>query len=201
MILWEQIREYFERDAVRFIEHDAASRVLEVDMRLTDHDIHLRVAYDEENGVVGYEVPHLDLPRRLPRNRHELRRALLLLNSCYLLGAFSENPQGRVSFGITVITEGNELPYAAHRRILRTVLVSVDRALPWLRQVAMGALAAEEAVDNIADQTRRLEERSAAGAVTPGLPSEDDLSGDITEREIEDFGRALLEGDLPPPSE
>ena len=198
MITWEQLRHHFERDGVSFTEREGDLKILEVEVRLTEGPLELQVAYDEENGVVRFLAPSLSLPRRLPRNRYELRKALLLLNSCFILGGFSESPQGRVSFGITVLIEGNDLTYAVYRRLLNSVVASVDRALPWLRQVAMGALSAEEAVENILEISRRLQERPRP----PAPPGADEAApGAITEDEIEAFGRALLDGKIPPPHE
>jgi len=200
MVLWEHICDYFRRDGIRFIERDGPAPSLDVEVPLTEAGLHLRVIYDERNGVVTYSIPNLDLPKRLPRNKHELRRALLVLNSCYVLGAFSESPHGRVSFEIKMVLDGNELPYEVHRRVMGTALASVDRALPWIRQVAMGALAAEEAVENVLDQSRRTDGRYSSGSMSDAY-EEDDDRGHITERELEEFGRALLEGDLPPPTD
>ena len=197
MITWDQIRRHFERDGVPFIERPGQVRALEVELRLPDGTLELEVAYDEENGVVRFVVPNVNLPRRLPRNRHELRKALLLLNSCFILGGFNENPQGRISFGITVLIEGNELTYPAYRRLLNSCAASVDRALPWLRQVSTGALSAEEAVENILDISRRVEQRHH----TPDESELEPAAAGITEDEIEQFGRALMDGQVPPPEQ
>lgn len=194
MITWEQIRRHFERDGVPFVEHTGQVRALEVELRLPDGTLELQVAYDEENGVIRFVVPNMNLPRRLPRTRHEVRKALLMLNSCFILGGFSEDPQGRISFCITLLIEGNELTYPAYRRLLNACAASVDRALPWLRQVSLGALSAEEAVENILDISRRLEQRNHCSE----QPLEPPAAG-ITEDEIEEFGRALMDGKLPPP--
>jgi hypothetical protein len=75
--------------------------------------------------------------------------------------------------------------------VLNALAASVDRALPWLRQVATGALSAEEAVENILDVSRRIQERDLEAQ--PAAPL------GITEDEIEAFGRALMNGALPPP--
>jgi hypothetical protein len=195
MITWDQIRGHFERDGVPFVERTGQVRALEVELRLPESTLELQVAYDEENGVVRFVVPNMNLPRRLPRNRHEMRKALLMLNSCFILGGFSEDPQGRVSFGITVLIEGNELTYPAYRRLLNSCAASVDRALPWLRQVSTGALSAEEAVENILDISRRIEQRNHS----PNEPQLEPAAASITEDEIEQFGRALMDGKLPPP--
>jgi hypothetical protein len=197
MITWDQIRHHFERDGVHFTEREGGIKLLEVELQLSEGTLELQVTYDEENGVVRFIVPSVNLPRRLPRSRHEVRRALLLLNSCFVLGGFSEGPQGRITFGITVLIEGNELTYAAYRRLLNAVVASLDRAIPWLRQVALGALSAEEAVENILDLNRRIEERRRPPeplGLAPGVAAQS-----ITEDEIEEFGRALMDGRIPPP--
>jgi hypothetical protein len=199
MISWEQLRDYFERDGIHFSEQDGRLKVLEADMLLSGIQLQLRVVYDDQHNVLSFVVPNCPLPKRLPRNRHELRRALLLLNACYILGCFTENPQGRVSFEITVPIEGNEVPYPVYRRLLAAALGSVDRALPWLKQVALGAMSAEEAVENIAELSQPLGEPHLESAVSD--PEDDPGLGAITEREIEDFGRSLLEGNIPPPVE
>ncbi|MBM3498435.1 MAG: hypothetical protein FJX74_07155 [Armatimonadetes bacterium] len=192
MITWEQIRRHLERDGVPFVERAGETRVLEVELRLPDGTLGVEVSYDEEHGVVRFVVPNLALPQRLPRYRHELRKALLLLNSCFILGGFSEAPHGRVVFGITLLIEGGELSYAAYRRVLNALAASVDRALPWLRQVASGALSADEGVENILDVSRRLQERETEDAQPAAVG--------ITEDEIEAFGRALMNGAIPPPT-
>jgi len=195
MTTWDQIRRHFERDGVPFIERTGQVRALEVELRLPDGTLELQVAYDEENGVIRFVVPNMDLPRRLPRTRHEVRKALLMLNACFILGGFSEDPQGRIVFGVTVLIEGNELTYPAYRRLLNACAASVDRALPWLRQVSAGALSAEEAVGNILDISRRIEQRNHS----PNEPELEPAAAAITEDEIEQFGRALMDGRLPPP--
>lgn len=193
MITWEQIRRHLERDGVPFTERAGTARVLDVALRLSDGTVELEVACDEENGVVRFIVPNLGLSPGLQRHLHELRKALLLLNSCFILGSFSETPQGRVVFGITLLIEGSDLPYAAYRRVLNAVAASVDRALPWLRQVAAGALSAEEAVENILDMSRRIQNRD--------LDALQSAPAGITEDEIEAFGRALMDGAIPPPAQ
>lgn len=200
MISWDQLREYFERDGIQFTEQGGRLKVLEAEMLLSGVQFKLRVVYDNQHNVLSFVVPNVPLPKRLPRNRHELRRALLMLNACYILGCFTENPQGRVSFEITVPIEGNEMPYAVYRRLLAAALGSVDRALPWLKQAAMGAISAEEAVENIAEVSQSLAETHVEPATAS--PGEEGAElGAITEREIEDFGRSLLEGNIPPPAE
>lgn len=200
MISWEQLREYFERDGIHFTEHGGRLKVLEADMLLSGVQLQLRVVYDDQHNVLSFVVPNVPLPKRLPRNRHELRRALLLLNACYILGCFTENPQGKVSFEITVPIEGNDIPYAVYRRLLAAALGSVDRALPWLKQVALGAISADEAVENIAESSQSLAETHLESAAI-GLEDDDPELGVITEREIEEFGRSLLEGNIPPPAD
>jgi hypothetical protein len=197
MITWEQVRSYLERDNIPYAVEEGRVRVLAADFRLSGVTLQLRVVYDVENGVVAFVVPNLPLPRRLPRTRHELRRALLTLNSYYILGGFNENAQGRISFQIAVPIEGNELPYNTYRRLLVAVLGSCERALPWLRQVAMGALSAEEAVESVAEISQRLADVRSEQALPPPRPTEE--VGQITETEIEEFGRGLLEGHIPPP--
>ncbi len=191
MVTWEQIRRHLERDGVPFTERGGEGRVLDVTLRLPDGTVELEVVYDEANGVVRFVAPSLSLAESLPQYRDELRRAVLLLNSCFILGGFSEASQGRFVFGITLLIEGSDLSYAAYRRVLNAVTASVDRALPWLRQVAVGALSAEEGVENILDMNRRLQQRDpeASHSAPTG----------ITEDEIEAFGRALMEGTAPPP--
>lgn len=200
MISWDQLREYFERDGIQFTEQGGRLKVLEAEMLLSGVQLKLRVVYDDQHNVLSFVVPNVPLPKRLPRNRHELRRALLMLNACYILGCFTENPQGRVSFEITVPIEGNEMPYAVYRRLLAAALGSVDRALPWLKQAAMGAISAEEAVENIAEVSQSLAETHVEPAAASSGEEGAEL-GAITEREIEDFGRSLLEGNIPPPGE
>jgi len=199
MITWEQLRHYFERDSIPYAVEDGRVKVLAADFRLSGVTLQLRLVYDAENGVVAFVVPNLPLPRRLPRTRHELRRALLTLNSCYILGGFSENAQGRISFQITVPMEGNDLPYHTYRRLLVAALGSCERALPWLRQVAMGAISAEEAVESVAEVSQRLADVHAEQAM-PAADAGDDSRG-ITETEIKEFSRALLDGHIPPPAE
>lgn len=200
MISWEQLVEYFERDGIRFVEHTGRLRILEAEMLLSGVPLQLRAVYDEQHCVLSFVVSNVPLPKRLPRNRHELRRALLLLNSCYILGYFAESPQGKVSFEITVPVEGNDLPYPVYRRLLAAALGSVDRALPWLKQVAMGAVSAEEAVESIAEASQSLAE-TRVDQVLPEADRGQAELGAITEREIEDFGRSLLEGNIPPPAD
>lgn len=192
MITWEQLRGHFERDGIRYVERDGDVKVLEVALQLSESVLELEVAYDAQNGVVRFVVPDVNIPRRLPRNRHELRRALMLLNSCLILGSFSETVQGNIAFTITTLIEGNDLTYPAYRRMLNAVAASVGRAVPWLRRVAMGALSAEEAIENILEDARKGDERD----LESGQPRE---ASAITEDEIEEFGRALMDGKIPPP--
>jgi hypothetical protein len=198
MITWDQLRYYLERDGIPFAEEDGRLKVLAADFPLSGVTLQLRVLYDADNGVVSFVVPNLPLPRRLPRTRHELRRTLLALNSCYILGGFNENAQGRIAFQISLPIEGNELPYSVYRRLLVAALGSVERALPWLRQVAMGAMSAEEAVESIAEVSQRLADVQADHAMTAPV-DEGGGSESITESEIEEFGRSLLDDHIPPP--
>ena len=60
-----------------------------------------------------------------------------------------------------------------------------------------GALSAEEAVENILDISRRVEQRHH----TPDESELEPAAAHITEDEIEQFGRALMDGQIPPPPE
>jgi len=138
------------------------------------------------------------LPLLRPRPAHEgdVARLLLYLNRASLLGAFSLDADGEAAYDVTLPLEGTELPYGVYRRIVASVLETVDRALPSIAAVAAGQLAVEDAM------REAMAPRDLDGAAPLQSVSEFGFDpGPITQAEVVDFHRALRRGPVPPPAD
>jgi len=197
MLAFEGLLEYMERDGLRFrVEDHDNVQVIVALFVLDSGTVELRVMYDGTEGIVIFAVTGLPLLRPRPDHEGDVARLLLYLNRASLLGAFSLDADGDVAYDVTLPLEGTELPYGVYRRIVASVLETVDRALPSIAAVGAGQVAVEEAMR----EAMAPRDTEGAAALPGGSESGLDL-GPITQAEVADFHRALRSGPVPPPAE